>query len=161
MCFSPNSVCMFPRVPISDFLRLSPARLSCRWQIEWWCDHVPVPGAASNALRSWFYIRPPGMTSCLMAWVFSSVWFSCAVYSLRLLTTQSACSCSCILIKQMDPSFVVLFLCSSLWKSYFKIFHRNSLLCLCNETIQFHIFHYLVNIIKTTLMRTAKIVSFA
>lgn len=160
MCFSPSSIHMCPRVPISVFPRLPPARLLCEWQIKWGCDYIPVPGAASNTLRPRFSVRPPGMTSCLTAWVFHSVWFSCSVYSLRLLTTQPAGSCSCVLIKQMPPSFVVLLLCPSLWKSYLKILHRNSLLCLCTDTIQFHVFHYL-DIIKTTLRRTAKTVSFA
>lgn len=71
----PGSVRMCPRVPILVFLWLSPARLSCKWQIECWCDSVPVPGAASNTLSLWCSIRPPGMTSYLTAWVCGSVCF--------------------------------------------------------------------------------------
>lgn len=145
----PGSVRMCPRVSILVFLRLSPARLSCKWQIECWCDSVPVPGAASNTLSLWFSIRPPGMTSYLMAWVCSSVWFSCSVYSLKLLTTQPACSCSGILRKQMCPSFVVLPLSPSLWKSCFKMLHPDRVF----YAFAMKIFNFTVSIILLILSK--------
>lgn len=149
---------------------LSPpgARLSLPWGCRCWAHAhgrlgavwvlVLVPGAAANALGLWFATRPQGMTSCLMAWVpwFSSAPFPCSALSVSPLSLLRP-AVPRGLRKQACASLVSSCLCEGLC---FKMLYQRRLM-LGNETVESHISRYLVNRIKTTLMKMAKLISFA
>lgn len=91
-----------------------------------------------------------GVTSCLMAWVpLHLALLPFPVPFRRLGPVPRGWESKC-----MFPLLSCLDLCEKL---YLKIPQHDRLLMLCNETIESHIPHFLVNIIKTTLMRMAKL----
>lgn len=69
---------------------------------SWYCIKYSEPLVFHQTSRNNFVFYGLG------SYGFSSAPFSCSVYSVRLLTTQPACSCSSVLRKQMYSSLVVL-----------------------------------------------------